>query len=143
MLGQEIKPTLPHMTLQFISHDRSMISSSQLFAKLLSAGPGFIPPDGVSPLFARIFPHLGALLPPASGRDVPTMGDEPGSDLDRLIPQTGQRPVLDFLRQCQDPHEVGQIVREGVNLESHLVVAERAAQQPGPLDGVPAGPGVS
>jgi hypothetical protein len=32
------------------------------------------------------------------------------ADFDELFAQPGQRPVLDSLRQCQRPHEVGKIV---------------------------------
>ncbi len=45
----------------------------------------------------------------------------------RSSPQRGQRPVLDFLRQRQRPHEVGDIVGEGVNLRPDGVVAELEA----------------
>ena len=55
------------------------------------------------------------------------MTDNLGSDLDQLLPDRGQRPVLDFLRQGQRAHEVGEIVGERVKLEPHLVIAELAA----------------
>ncbi len=41
-----------------------------------------------------------------------------------------------FLRQGQRPHEVGQIVGQGVKLEPEGVVAELAARQPRPFDRV-------
>ena len=44
--------------------------------------------------------------------------------------------MFDRLRQSQGAHEVGEIVSQGVKLEPHLVVAELAAGQPRPLDGV-------
>jgi len=68
--------------------------------------------------------------------DVPAMADNLGADLDKLLPQRGQRPVLDLLRQGQRPHEVGEIVGQGVKLEPNLVVAELAAGQPGPFEGL-------
>ncbi len=44
--------------------------------------------------------------------------------------------MLHLLRQSQHPHEVGEIVSQGVKLEPDLVVAEIAARQPGPFDRV-------
>ena len=50
------------------------------------------------------------------------MVDDLGTDLDQFLPQRGQRPVLDLLRQCKRPHEVAQIVSPGMKLEANLVV---------------------
>ena len=36
-------------------------------------------------------------------RDVATMADDLGSDLDQLLPRHGQRPVFQFLRQGKSP----------------------------------------
>ena len=36
-------------------------------------------------------------------RDVATMADDLGSDLDQLLPRRGQRPVFQFLRQGESP----------------------------------------
>ncbi len=50
--------------------------------------------------------------------------------LDRLCrssPQRGQRPLLDLLGQGQRPQEVGHVVGQHVQLETHLVVAEAVA----------------
>ena len=44
--------------------------------------------------------------------------------------------MLHFLRQGQRPHEVGEVVGQGVKLEPNLVVAELAARQPRPFDRV-------
>ena len=44
--------------------------------------------------------------------------------------------MLHFLRQGQRPHEVGEVVGQGVKLEPNLVVAELAAGQPGPFEGL-------
>ncbi len=41
-----------------------------------------------------------------------------------------QRPMLCLLRQSQRPHEVGQIVGQGVKLEPNGIVAELAARHP-------------
>ncbi len=57
-------------------------------------------------------------------RDVPAMADNFGADLDQLLPYRGQRSVLHLLRQGQRPHEVGEIVGQGVKLEPDGVVAE-------------------
>jgi len=69
-------------------------------------------------------------------RDVPAMSDDLGTDLHQLLADRGQRPMFDFFRQRQRPHEVGEVVRQGMKLKPDLVVAELAARQPGPLDGV-------
>ncbi len=57
-------------------------------------------------------------------------------NLDQLLPQRRQRPMLHLFRQSPRPHEVGKIVGQGVKLEPDGVVAELAARQSGPLDGV-------
>ena len=49
--------------------------------------------------------HLGQLED-----DVASMAHDPGSDLDQLLAQGGQRPVLDARRQGQRPQEVGQVI---------------------------------
>ena len=84
--------------------------------------------------FLEQFPrhrHFGQLE-----RDVPPVTDDLGTDLDQFLSQRGQRPVLDLLWQSQRPHEVGQIVGQGVKLQPDGVVAELAARQPRPFDGV-------
>ncbi len=75
--------------------------------------------------FPEQFPrhrHLGQLE-----RDVPAMAGNLRADLDQLLPQRGQRSVLNFCRQSQRPHEVAQIVGQGVKLKPNLVVAELPA----------------
>lgn len=64
------------------------------------------------------------------------MGDDLGPDLDQLLPDRGQRPVLYFLGQRQGTHEVGEVVRRSVKLEPNRVILELSARQPGPLDSV-------
>ena len=84
--------------------------------------------------FPEQFPrhrHLGQLE-----RDVAAMADHLGTDLHQLLPQRGQRPVLDLLRQSQRPHEVGEIVGQGVKLQPDGVIAEPATRQPRPFDRV-------
>ncbi len=44
--------------------------------------------------------------------------------------------MLDLLRQSQRPHEVSEIVGQGVKLEPNGIVAELAARQPRPFDRV-------
>ena len=44
--------------------------------------------------------------------------------------------MLNLLRQGQRPHEVGEIVGQGVKLEPNGIVAELAARQSRPLDRV-------
>ena len=60
-------------------------------------------------------------------RDVPTVPGHLGPDLHQFLPQRGQRPVLDLFRQGQRPHEVAQIVGQGMKLQPNLVVAELPA----------------
>ena len=59
--------------------------------------------------------------------NVPAVRDDPGADLDQLLLQAGQRPVLDRLRQSQRPHEVAEIVGERMKLEPHGIVLESPA----------------
>ena len=44
--------------------------------------------------------------------------------------------MLHLFGQGQRPHEVGEVVSQGVKLEPNLVVAELAARQPRPFDRV-------
>lgn len=69
-------------------------------------------------------------------RNVAAMSDDLGPDLDQLLPDRGQRPMLHLLRQRQGPHEVGEIVGQSMKLEPHRVVAEPAARKPRPFDRV-------
>ena len=59
--------------------------------------------------------------------DITAMGNDLRPDLDQLLPDGGQRPVLHLLGQRQGPHEIGQIVGRGVKLEPDGVVAELVA----------------
>jgi hypothetical protein len=58
---------------------------------------------------------------------ITAMADGLGSDLDQLFPQRRERPVFHLLWQRKRPHEVGEIMCQGVKLKTHLVVAELAA----------------
>ena len=49
--------------------------------------------------------------------DVAAMAHDLGVDLDELLPQARQRPLLDCLRQSQRPHEVGEIVGQRMQLK--------------------------
>ena len=64
--------------------------------------------------------HLGQLE-----RDVPAMADHLSTNLHQFLPQRGQRPVLDLLWQSQRPHEVGEIVGQGVKLQPDGVITNR------------------
>ena len=44
--------------------------------------------------------------------DIAAVADEFGADLDQLLPQAGERPVLDRLGRCQRAQEVAEIVGE-------------------------------
>ncbi len=57
-------------------------------------------------------------------RDVATMADNFGPDLDQLLAQSGQRPMLDLLRQRQCAQEVAEIISERMKLEPDRIVAE-------------------
>jgi len=56
------------------------------------------------------------------------------ADLDQLLLQARQRPVLDRLRCCKRAEKVAKIVGERMELEPHGVGRERPARQPCPLD---------
>ena len=56
------------------------------------------------------------------------------ADLDQLLLQARQRPVLDRLRCCKRAEKVAKIVGERMKLEPHGVGRERPARQPCPLD---------
>ena len=59
--------------------------------------------------------------------DVAAVVRDLGSYFDEFLPQAGQRPLLDRLRQSQRPHEVGEIVGQRMKLKPHGVCGERAA----------------
>ena len=58
------------------------------------------------------------------------------TDLDQLLPQRRQRPVFHGSRQRQPTQEVAEVVRQGEQLQSHLVIHEVVARELGPLDRV-------
>ena len=64
---------------------------------------------------------------------IPGVRDHLRTDLDELLPQCRQRPVLHRLRQRQATQEVAQIVRQCEQLETNLVVHKVVAAQPRPL----------
>ncbi len=66
--------------------------------------------------------------------DVATMTYDLGTELDQLLPECRQRPVLDRLRQGQCTQEVAEIVSERMELEPDLVVPEAMAGKPRPVD---------
>jgi hypothetical protein len=71
--------------------------------------------------------HLGQLE-----HDVAAVAHDPGANLDQLLAERRQRPVLDLLGQGQGAHEVGRLVGQRVQLEPHRVVPEGVTGQPRP-----------
>ncbi len=59
---------------------------------------------------------------------------ELGADLDQLLLQAGQRPVLDRLGRRQRAQDVAEVVGQRVKLEPDGVGGERPARQPRPVD---------
>jgi hypothetical protein len=58
---------------------------------------------------------------------VAAVTDDPGANLDQLLAQCRERPMLDPLRQGQCAQEVGEVVGQRVKLEPHRVVPEGVA----------------
>ncbi len=52
------------------------------------------------------------------------MPDDLGSDLDQLLTQRSQRPRLHRLGQCQTPQEIAEVVGQGEQLKTDLIVRE-------------------
>ena len=59
--------------------------------------------------------------------DIAAVADELRADLDQLLPQAGQRPLLDRLRRREGAQEVAEIVGERVKLKPDRVGGERPA----------------
>ncbi len=68
--------------------------------------------------------------------DIAAVAHDLGADLDQLLAQGGQRPMFHRLGQGQRPEEVADIVGQGMQLKTYLVVAEAMAGKPGPVDRV-------
>ena len=66
--------------------------------------------------------------------DIASVAHHLRADLDQLLLQARQRPVLDRLRCCKRAEKVAKIVGERMKLEPHGVGRERPARQPCPLD---------
>ncbi len=49
--------------------------------------------------------------------DIAAVADNLGTDLDQLLLQASQRPVLDRLRCCQGAQEVAEVIGESVKLK--------------------------
>ena len=64
------------------------------------------------------------------------MADDLRADLDQLLPQRRQRPLLHGIGQRQGAHEVAEVIGQCMQLEPDGIVVELAAGQAGPLDGV-------
>ena len=61
------------------------------------------------------------------------MADHLGPDLDEFLPQRCQRPTPDRLREHQLPQEVGQVVGQGEQVQSRLIILEPSARQLRPV----------
>ena len=59
--------------------------------------------------------------------DVTAMAHDLGADLDQLLAQAGQRPRLCRLGHRQRPHEIAEVVREGMELETNRVGGKGSA----------------
>src|SRR5580704_14672594 len=68
--------------------------------------------------------------------DIAAVADDLRADLDQLLLQAGQGPVLDWLGYRQRAQEVAEVIGQGVKLETHRISSERAAGQPRPVDRV-------
>src|SRR5260221_10966204 len=66
--------------------------------------------------------------------DIASVAHHLRADLDQLLLQARQRPVLDRLRCRKRAEKVAKIVGERMKLEPHGVGRERPARQPCPLD---------
>src|SRR5260221_9414397 len=66
--------------------------------------------------------------------DIASVAHHLRADLDQLLLQARQRPVLDRLRCCKRAEKVAKIVGDSMKLEPHGVGRERSARQPGTLD---------
>ena len=55
---------------------------------------------------------------------------------DRLLAQSGQRPVLDLIGQRQRPEEVAHVVSQYEECQPDLIGHELVTRQPGPVQGV-------
>jgi hypothetical protein len=58
-------------------------------------------------------------------RDMPAMADDLRADLDELLFQARQRPLLDRLRRRQRAQKVAEIVSERMELKTNRVGSER------------------
>src|SRR6266699_1167795 len=66
--------------------------------------------------------------------DIAAVAHDLRADLDQLLLQARQRPILDRLRCCKRAEKVAKIIGERMKLEPHGVGRERSARQPRPLD---------
>jgi hypothetical protein len=73
--------------------------------------------------------HLGQLE-----HHVAAMAHDPCADLDQLLAQGRERPMLDLPRQGQRAQEVAEVVGERMELKSDRIGGERPARQPRPPD---------
>ncbi len=69
-------------------------------------------------------------------RDIAAVARDLRTDLDQLLAKRRQGPVPHFIGQGERAQKVAQVVGQGVQLKTHLVVAEAMAGKPGPVDRV-------
>jgi hypothetical protein len=62
------------------------------------------------------------------------MADDLGTDLDQLLAQTGQRPLLRRFGHRQSSYEIGEVVGERMEVKMDGVGGQGTARQPGALD---------
>ncbi len=64
--------------------------------------------------------------------DVAAVADDLCADLDQLLAQTRQRPLLNRFGYRERAQEIAEVVRQGVELKANGIGAERATRQPRP-----------
>src|SRR6516225_11269962 len=69
----------------------------------------------------------GGWRPQPSGKQCCGRGCDLGTDLDELLFQARQRPILDRLWRRQCAQEVAEVVSERMKLQTHRVGSERSA----------------
>jgi hypothetical protein len=67
-------------------------------------------------------------------RNVSTVANDFGADLDQLLPQTRERPGRNRLRCRKGAQEVSDVIRERMKLKANGVCVERAAGESRPFD---------
>ena len=66
-------------------------------------------------------------------RHVSSVTDYLRTDLDQLVSKRRQRPMAYLLRQRQPTEEIAEVIRQGEQLEPHLIVHEVVARESCPI----------